>query len=299
MSGNGNGCCADHHFDNARLEACIARFQRSGDTRHLGEIITLSEQRALVLIRHHHTACYCSEPELLSDVHLKLIRSVAKFDPSKGSAFTYVSKVIDSSLRTRVTNVRRHWLRHCELDDDLVNTLRAKIDDRTSLDDLAHRVRDAARTMLSDQREIEAQRWLIESFTDDGFASRRHACADACMGAFRLSHARSRELYDLSMLEVRRALYDDVKRRQQIVPGRLLGTRAQWMVQYQSLLTESEFTRFAVLMRDLAPYLLLLIVDPTKANNHRRDRNPTIGRQTLEWILYGHPDAVPLFQLDR
>src|SRR4029077_20293914 len=97
------------------------------------------------------------------------------------------------------------------------------------------------------------------------------------------------------MLEVRRALYDSVKQRTQIIPGRLLGTRSAWMSRYSPLLTESEFTRFVVLMRNLAPYLLLLIVDPTKANNHRRDRNPTIGRQTLELILYGHPDAVSCF----
>jgi len=67
------------------------------------------------------------------------------------------------------------------------------------------------------------------------------------------------------------------------------------MARYSTLLTPSEFTKLVALMRNLAPYLLLLIVDPTKSNNHRRDRNPTIGRRTLELIFYGHPDAVPLF----
>jgi hypothetical protein len=115
------------------------------------------------------------------------------------------------------------------------------------------------------------------------------------MVVFRIGHCRSRELYDLTMLEVRRALYDDVKRREQIVPGQLYGTRGHWMARYSPLLTESEFTMFAILMRDLAPYLLL-IVDPSNGSNHRRDRAATIGRQNLEWVLYGHPDAVPLFQ---
>ena len=116
------------------------------------------------------------------------------------------------------------------------------------------------------------------------------------MGVYQLSHARSRELYDLTMLEVRRALYDDVKRREQIIAGRLVGTRAAWMTRYRPLLTANEFTKFVVLMKDLAPYLLLLVVDPSKANNHRRDKNPTIGRRTLKMILYGHPDARPLFE---
>jgi hypothetical protein len=68
------------------------------------------------------------------------------------------------------------------------------------------------------------------------------------------------------------------------------------MTRYQPLLTPSEYTRFAVLMKDLAPYLLLLIVDPTKRNNHRQDRNPAIGRRNLEMILYGCPNATLLFK---
>jgi hypothetical protein len=261
----------------------------------MSEVIALSQQRALTLIRHYHTACYCSEAELLSDVNFKLLRSVAKFDPAKGTGFTYVSKIIDSSLRTRVTATRKNWQRNSELSDELINTLSAKVDDRSAADDFVHQIRSHVKTMLTEPLEIEAQRWFVASFCDEGFHYRRHACADAAMGVFQLGHTRSRELYDLTMLEVRRALYGDVKRREQIAPGRLLGTRAQWMARYAPLLTESEFTRFAVLMRDLAPYLLLLIIDPAKANNHRRDRNPTIGRQTLELILYGHPDAVKLF----
>jgi hypothetical protein len=116
------------------------------------------------------------------------------------------------------------------------------------------------------------------------------------MGVFQLSHARSRELFDLTMLEVRRALYDDLRRSEQVVSARLLGTRCGWMVDYRALMSADEFTKFYALMKNLAPYLMLLIVDPTKANNHRRDRNPGIGRSTIELILYGSPNAVKLFE---
>jgi hypothetical protein len=37
--------------------------------------------------------------------------------------------------------------------------------------------------------------------------------------------------------------------------GRLLGTRCAWMARYAPLLTPEEFTKFVILMRDLAPYL--------------------------------------------
>jgi hypothetical protein len=149
--------------------------------------------------------------------------------------------------------------------------------------------------MLTEPLELGAQRWFVTSFTEDGFACRRHQSANASMVVFHLSHARSREPYDLTMLECRRVLYDDVKRREPIISGRLYGTRAHWMARYSPLLSASKFTRFAVLMRDLAPYLLLLILNPEKSNRHRADRNPTIGRRNLEAILYGCPNAVPLF----
>jgi hypothetical protein len=288
-----NGC--EPHFDNAALEQCIFRFQK-GDAHALTQIVALSEQRARVLVRHYGTHHYKSESELLSDINYKLLRSVGRFDPSKGSAFTFISAVITSTLRTSVTSMRRHWARHCELGDELANTLQAGVDDRTSADDLVHRIRSRCRTRLSEPRELETQRWYVTSFCDEGFAYRRHQCADAAIAVYQLSHGRSRELYDLTMLEVRRALFNDLKPRGRIVPGRLLGTRAAWMARYSPLLSGDEFTRFYFLMKDLAPYLLLLITDPAKANNHRRDRNPAIGRQTLKLILYGHPDAQPLFE---
>jgi hypothetical protein len=292
---DGDGGESSHHFDNARFEQAVTRLQ-NGDTNALGEIIKLSQRRALALIRYNGTHHYCGEDELLSDVNYKLLRAVRGFNPSKGSAFTFVSKVIDSTLRTRVTTTRRHWARHVELNDEITTTLRAKEIDHSNADELANRIRSKAKTLLMDTREIEAQKWYVDSFMVDGFDSKRHACADACMGVFQLSHVRSRELFDLTMLEVRRALYGDVKRHEQIAPGRLLGTRAHWMAEYSPLLSAEEFTKFVVLMRNLAPYLLLLVVDSTKANNHRRNRNPGISRKNLERILYGCPDAMPLFR---
>ena len=114
------------------------------------------------------------------------------------------------------------------------------------------------------------------------------------MNVFSLSHGRSRELYDLTMLEVRRVLYDDLPQRPQIPPGRLIGTRSAWVVRYASLLDAVEFTKFVTLTKDLSPFVLLLI-DP-QSRSRRQDRNPAIARENLIWVINGHPDAVPLFQ---
>ena len=89
-------------------------------------------------------------------------------------------------------------------------------------------------------------------------------------------------------------LYDDLPPRQPIAAGWLVGTRAQWMIRYRPLLNDAEFTKFVILVRDLGPFVVMLI-DPER-RSRRRDRNPAIGRKNLEWVLNGHPDAVPLFQ---
>jgi hypothetical protein len=155
---NGNGS-QPQHFDNDRLEACIARFQSQRDISSLSEIIELSQNRALTLIRHFKTTCYRPEDELLSDVNYKLMRSIRQFNPSKGSAFTFVSQVIVSTLKTSVSNQRRYWKRMCELDDTIVNTTVASIEDRSHADDLAQRIRTEFKTMLVNPIEIAAQRW--------------------------------------------------------------------------------------------------------------------------------------------
>jgi hypothetical protein len=291
-----------HHCDNTRLEEAISRYQIQRDAESLGEIVELSQKRALALIRFYQSTKYRSEDELLSDINLKLMRSVDKFDPSKCTSknpgFTFVSSVIWSALSTSVTSAKRNAQKYTQFDAALANRLPASVENRDGLDDLRHRIKASVKTTLSDESELATQKWYVDSFTAEGFDARRHECADAAMAVYGLSHARSRELYDLTMLEVRRVLYDDVKRRPHIAPGRLIGTRLGWIVGYAHLLTETEFTKLAVLMREIAPYVLLLL-DRDNRENRRRDRSVSIGRKHLELVINGDPDAVPLFSEHR
>ena len=82
------------HFDNARLEQVIAHYQTQGDAVSLSEIVKLTQDRALTLIRFHKTTRYLGENELLSDIHYKLLKAVDKFDPARGTAFTFLSHVV-------------------------------------------------------------------------------------------------------------------------------------------------------------------------------------------------------------
>jgi len=138
------------HFDNVRLESLISAYQAETNPAALAEIVTLTQARVLTLIRFRKTARYSTEGELLSDVNFKLMRTIDKFDPAKGSAFTFVSQVVTNVLCTSVTNARKASAKYTGLDDDLINTLPAKLEDSTVADDIAHLIKAGARTTLTD-----------------------------------------------------------------------------------------------------------------------------------------------------
>jgi hypothetical protein len=144
LASNGNRC-AEPHFDNARLEQAIARLQ-AGDATSLSEIITLTQPRAETLIRFYKTTSYRSEGELLSDVNFKLLRAVDKFDPAKGTAFTFVSCLIQNSLCTSVSNARKNLVQYQRLSRSMVVTLEAQSEDREAADDIRHQIKEGART---------------------------------------------------------------------------------------------------------------------------------------------------------
>jgi hypothetical protein len=285
---------ATPHCDNARIESLIAEYQTTRDVNTLASIVDLTQDRALTLIRFRKTTRYSTEGELLSDVNFKLIRAVDKFDPTRGKAFSLISCLITNTLCTSVTAARKRSKQHITLKRSIVRKLEAKHDDHSGVDDIAHRIKAGTRTTLTDPSEVGMQRWYVDSFLDGAFELRRHQCADAAMQVYGVNHERSRELYDLTVLEVRRVLYPDLPPRQPIAAGRLVGTRGAWMIRYAHLLNAVEFTKFVVLAKDLSPFVVVLI-DPAN-HSRRQDRSATVTRRNLEFILNGHPDARLLFE---
>jgi hypothetical protein len=232
---------------------------------------------------------------LLSDINLKLLRAVDRFDPSKGTAFTFLSCLITNTLSTAVSKARMVAKRDVKIDKRIADKLctNGESESQHALDDLAHRIRSSVKTTVTDPSEVGMQRWYVDSFLDGAFELRRHQCANAAMQVYGIRHERSRELYDLTILEVRRVMYPDLPPRPPVAAGQLLGTRAMWMIRYRALLNDREFTKFFVLARDLSPFVILLI-DPEN-RSRRQDRSAAVTRRNLEWLLHGHPDAVKLF----
>ena len=68
------------------------------------------------------------------------------------------------------------------------------------------------------------------------------------------------------------------------------------MTRYAPLMNSDEFTKFVVLMRDLAPFVVLLI-DPAN-QSRRQDRCAQVSRRNIDFILSGHPAATLLFDRD-
>jgi DNA-directed RNA polymerase specialized sigma subunit len=176
---------AINHCDGAQIASLITKYQTSQDVETLSSIVELTTRRAETLIRFYRTTRYRPKDELLSDVNFKLLKAVETFDPEKGSAFTFVSKVISNVLFTAVTSRRKDLARHrrlTKIDLDSLTT-NGEVESQHAIDDIAHRVRSGVRTTLEDPTEQDVQRWFVESFCDERFEHRRYECADAA-GAF-------------------------------------------------------------------------------------------------------------------
>ncbi len=112
------------------------------------------------------------------------------------------------------------------------------------------------------------------------------------MRVFGLTHRRSRDLYDLTLLEIRRLLWAEAKH-EAGSPEQLRGTRGLPLLRYTNFLTPQEFAKLVVLMKDLAPSLVVLVRPTNEAQI--RGRNWSAIRENLVLILEGDPTATPLF----
>ena len=173
------------HCDSAQIERLICEYQTNRDTETLGAILALTQKRAETPIRFYQTTKYRPEEELLSDINWKLVKVIDSFNPHRGSAFTFVSSVIWSTLSTAVMNARRDSAHKLLLDEKLTQKLAAPNTETSHmLEDLRDRIKTGVRSTLSDPTELEVQRWLVDSFCDEGFEHRRHECSDAAMTVF-------------------------------------------------------------------------------------------------------------------
>jgi hypothetical protein len=294
-NGNGNGKPKKHFFDTEEVEALIRDYQSTECPATLGRIISFCEPVALSLIRAKATMRHEDIDELMSIVNGKLLRSLPQYRPERGTAFAFVSKLTVNMLSTVVSHRKKMASRYPALERTFALNLPDADEDFEStvaLDDIVHSVR-SIRSPCADPAEREAQCWYVESFVDAGFEMRRCECADAAMKVYGLSHRRSRELYDFTLLEIRRALWQETKHLP-VDRAKLKGTKGVPLLRYINFLTPEEFSKFCILMKDLAPYLVVLVKPANEAGIKRGDWSAI--RENLCRILDGIPEATPLFE---
>ena len=231
---------------------------------------------------------------MLAIVNRKLLISLPQFNRERGSAFSFVSRLATNMLCTRVTYRRKMASRYEPLDEVLAASTpdeRANLGSAIHLADLTTQIR-TARSACPLEGERAAQRWYIASSLDSHFEMRRHECSNAAMKVFALSHHRSRQLFDLTLLAVRQVLWAESKHRA-VTPGALRGTKQMHLSRFHNFLSPEEFSKFVALMRDLAPSLVLL-VRPANAPRIKHGEWSAI-RENLQLILESDPAASPLF----
>ena len=268
------------YFAEAAALALFKRWKAEEDLVSLNELLKLCLPIVERLISVRHTARFESVEELTSFVLLRLSRGLQRlYDPNRGKLFTFITKSTEHALIDAVRRKRRETCRLQPLDDFLLNSLSVNGQEHgEALDDIRHRVMHV-KTVSTCPFERDAQRWLVKNLVDSNFVFRRHQAADAMTIVYSLSPERSRKLYDITLLSIRRELIDERK----LKPVRreeLIGTRAKALLRYKERLSELQFARLVFLMQNLAPAII------------------ETGEFTLEEILYGSGRETPLFSVN-
>jgi hypothetical protein len=222
---------------------------------------------------------YLSEdyPEIRAYVLRRMSKGLANcYDPERGSLFNFVTKLTENSL---VDILRRKVSRAkyvVPLDEEsLARFFVNGADHRHATAEIAYKIMQV-KTIARDRGEIEAQRWLVRNLFASGFRFYRHEAADAMTVVYNITPDRSRKLYDITVLSVRRILIGERKLRP-VGIGELCGTKAKALIRYRSRLSELEFARLVYLMKNLAPAII------------------ESGEFSLADVLYGPPGERALF----
>jgi hypothetical protein len=250
------------------------------------------EPLAKSILEYRNTNPARIDRRIIKQIRIKLWRSLRLYDPLKGSSFSFVAKVISSTAASVVGECWQRNERLCQFDETTDSALVCdQVASNEAVSDIEARVRQV-KTPCTDSYELAAQRWFVESFIDCGFHIRRHEASDAVMQVFGLDHSRSRELFDLTLIAIRRELLAG-QRLKPISPRSLVQTRSAAIVKYVRFVSADEFTRLATLMRDVAPSIILTV------NRHNvcaiRRGEPEATRANLLLVLHGSPDDRRLF----
>jgi DNA-directed RNA polymerase specialized sigma24 family protein len=262
---------AKFHFEEEIALAFVLEWQKTKCERAFEGFLKTTDGmiKALVFSRGIHQ--YMEIAEIISLVQIKIWKGLHLYNPSRGRLYSFLVRVIHNRITQAQIDTRKQ-VHHEPLEDDEWDGVATHEDyDHAGTEDLSHKIMKV-KTICTDQMELEAQRWLVTSFISSSFDVRRHVASNAMTRVYGITKARSRQLHDYTLLEVRRAILDG-----NVVPEAstfsLCGTRQKALKKYAKSLTKKDFSKLVFLMRNLSS---TLIVD-------------------VRHVLDGFPDSVPLF----
>jgi hypothetical protein len=282
---------ARSYFNSERAGQWIEDWNKQGNMDSLNRLLEHARPLICSIVEYRATTKHEELDEIVQQIQIKLWRSLRLFDPSRGTSFSFVARVVSSTSASIVGECWKRSERFLNTTDSVLFSVPAREGNCYAIDDLEHKIR-RIKTTCREPSEVEAQKWLVLSFIDAGFRLRRHEVSDAAMIAFGLSHSRSRQLHDLTLLEIRRELLAE-RRLAPISPADLAGTKTAALKRYGRYLKPEEFTTLAYLLKDLAPATIFLMRPENGPKILRGDSAAAL--ENLGLILNGDPDAKPLF----
>jgi hypothetical protein len=280
------------YFNNDRAQEWIRDYNTTENPDALEQLLAHVEPLAKSLLEYRCTTRHAPMDELLSRIRIKLWHSLKLYDARRGSAFSFCSMVIS---RVAISAVNESWSRDdrfCALSETDCSAP-AQVANSEAIAEIEYRVRQV-KTSCTEPAELRAQKWYVESLISCAFKIRRHEASNCAMDVFGLDHVRSRQLFDLTMVAVRRELIPN-RRLHPVSPLDLRGTKLQALIRYAKYLSSEEFTRLATLLRDVAPSVVFTVRSENTGAIRRGEERAT--RENLELVLCGSLDDRPLFPL--
>jgi Sigma-70 region 2 len=284
----------NHYFNSPRVGQLIVEYQKTKEPEILGEVLKESDALIASLIRQHPGNMELATfDELVTEIYFKIFKSVKHFNPERGTAYSFLSRMIINYLASYSLSIRNRTYKQRALHDDLqANSTSECRDSRDAIEDIMSQLYLSMTTPLTLRNELSCSRWYLDSFIDAGFEMRRNEYAAAAKIVYGVAIARARELYDLTMLSIRRALYDPSRVRR-IAPEELTCTKSNPWPLYAEYVSSEEFTKLVTLTRGLAPYILFVVNRNNEKAIRKGDENAIRGN--LELILCGSETDGPLF----
>jgi HK97 family phage major capsid protein len=267
-------------FPEVQAQTLLREWQKTGNIDLIDDICRLCQPTVQKLISVRQTFLFLPREELESYCLEQIARRLMskKYNAERGRLYTYIQRIAECVLITRVRRETKWTRRMTVLDEPLENSLHTDGEDsRHVVDHLLHVIAQI-RTPFTKENEKAASRWLTRNLVESNFTFWRWDAANAMGVVFALSPSQSRQIYDSTVLEIRRVCLSE-HRTKPVTGFGLRGTRDRSLLKYKARLSPADFSKLCILMHGLAPRQLI-----------------DSGLYSLDEILHGLPRGRVLFE---